>query len=395
MLAYQSIPAAALIFSLSLLAPAHAQAQSASNPAEATGLWLMTDYPELTEQAGANASVDLTLRNSNLPPERVEFSVEGLPDGWSWKMTGGGSSAVSAAIVGPNESRSLALDLTPPANAKEDAINFQVIGKSPDQTLTLPIAIKFTAAAPAKLTLEPELPALRGSPTSAFDFQVAIKNESPNDATVNLLSQAPDGFDVTFKEQYGTQELTSIPIKANESKSVKVSVQPPRDVQAGSYPVMVQAESPTVSAQTPLEVQVTGQPRLALSGPNDRLSGEATAGKAETFAFNVSNGGSAPAQSVGFNANAPSGWKVTFNPDTLPGLAAGQQAPVQVAITPSERAIAGDYMVNIRANGQGASSDADFRVTVTTSTMWGIAGLGIISASVLVLGFAVSRYGRR
>ena len=68
---------------------------------------------------------------------------------------------------------------------------------------------------------------------------------------------------------------------------------------------------------------------------------------------------------------------------------------MQVEITPSEKAIAGDYMVTVRANGDGASDSAEFRVTVKTSTVWGVAGLGIISASVLVLALAVTRYGRR
>jgi len=64
-------------------------------------------------------------------------------------------------------------------------------------------------------------------------------------------------------------------------------------------------------------------------------------------------------------------------------------------MTPGNKAIAGDYMVNVSANGGGASDSSDYRVTVTTSTMWGAAGLGVIAAAVIVLGFAVSRYGRR
>ena len=134
---------------------------------------------------------------------------------------------------------------------------------------------------------------------------------------------------------------------------------------------------------------------LALTGPGGRLSGEATAGKAETFAFDIGNTGSAPAKAVRFTASAPSGWKVAFRPDQLPGLDVDAHQPVQVEITPSEKAIAGDYMVTIRANGEGASTSAEFRTTVTTSTVWGVAGLGIIAASVLVLALAVTRYGRR
>jgi uncharacterized membrane protein len=68
---------------------------------------------------------------------------------------------------------------------------------------------------------------------------------------------------------------------------------------------------------------------------------------------------------------------------------------VAVKITPSERAIAGDYMVTVRAAGGNASESAQFRVTVNTSTVWGVAGLGVIALAALILGMAVLRYGRR
>ena len=66
-----------------------------------------------------------------------------------------------------------------------------------------------------------------------------------------------------------------------------------------------------------------------------------------------------------------------------------------MTITPSEKAIAGDYMVPIRVSGDGASNSVSFRATVNTSTQWGIVGLVVIAAALLVLVVAVMRYGRR
>ncbi|MDG4897698.1 NEW3 domain-containing protein [Mesorhizobium sp. WSM4976] len=76
-------------------------------------------------------------------------------------------------------------------------------------------------------------------------------------------------------------------------------------------------------------------------------------------------------------------------------IAPGGTSDVGVSMTPSTQAIAGDYMVAVRANGEGASDSANFRVTVRTSTLWGVTGLGVIGASALMLAFAVTRYGRR
>ncbi len=95
----------------------------------------------------------------------------------------------------------------------------------------------------------------------------------------------------------------------------------------------------------------------------------------------MSNSGSAPAHGVQLSANPPSGWKVVFSPEKVDEIAPGATSDVSVSMTPSAQAIAGDYMVSLRANGSGASDDASFRVTVRTSTLWGVTGLGVIGAS--------------
>src|SRR5262249_4580464 len=109
----------------------------------------------------------------------------------------------------------------------------------------------------------------------------------------------------------------------------------------------------------------------------------------------LSNDGTAPIEEVEMSASVPSGWKAEFNPKSIPSVAANEKKEVQVQVTPSEKAIAGDYVASFRANGRGESASADFRITVTTSTLWGIVGVGIIAIALLVLLGAVARFGRR
>jgi uncharacterized membrane protein len=68
---------------------------------------------------------------------------------------------------------------------------------------------------------------------------------------------------------------------------------------------------------------------------------------------------------------------------------------VNALVTPGAKAIAGDYVVTLRASGEGFSESASYRVTVMTSTLWGITGVGVIGAALLVLMGAVGRFGRR
>ena len=98
---------------------------------------------------------------------------------------------------------------------------------------------------------------------------------------------------------------------------------------------------------------------------------------------------------VELTGSAPSGWKVTFDPKTVDRIAPNDNKEVQALITPTDKAIAGDYVTTVRASARGESASSNFRVTVTTSTMWGIAGVGIIGVALLVMVGAVARFGRR
>lgn len=392
-------PARTLLLSLAVIAgfifvSPIAFAQTSGSADTLQGLWLTTDYPELTEQVGKDVTIGLTLQNKNLPPRRVELSATGLPDGWGWEFEGSGK-PVTATFVEPDMSRRISLKITPAESTKTGKYAFTVTARTDGQSLSLPISLTLSEAKAAAIKLEPKLPALRGTPKSTFDFQIKVTNDSPDDQVFNLVAAAPPGFQATFKEQYGNQELTSIPVKAGESKDVTLSVKPPQNVPADKYQVAAQVGDAELNAQTTLLLDVTGQPSLTLVGPEGRLSGSAVAGKERSFTFTLKNDGTAPAREVKLSASPPPGWKVAFNPESVPAIDAGQQTEISAAMTPSERAIAGDYMVTVRANGGGASSDANFRVTVLTSTLWGVAGLGVIGAAVLVLAVAVARYGRR
>jgi uncharacterized membrane protein len=87
---------------------------------------------------------------------------------------------------------------------------------------------------------------------------------------------------------------------------------------------------------------------------------------------------------------------VEFVPATIAELAAGQEAQVTASLRPADQAIAGDYVVGFTAKpAEGRSASSDFRVTVMTSTLWGIVGIALIAVAVGVVGLAVARFGRR
>jgi uncharacterized membrane protein len=145
----------------------------------------------------------------------------------------------------------------------------------------------------------------------------------------------------------------------------------------------------------PLRLEATGSPKLRLSAKDERLSASAEAGATSQIELVVANEGSAPAENIEISATPPSGWKVEFDSKTIDRIDPNQKKSVMANVTPSAKAIAGDYMTPIKASAGGDSASADFRIAVTTSTLWGVFGIAIIAIALLVLVGAVFRFGRR
>jgi uncharacterized membrane protein len=383
---------APLALILGLIAPL---AHAADTPRDIKGLYLMTDYPAVTVRPGTTSNIPLRLQNYGLGPEQYQLAVTGVPSGWTATILGGGQ-PVAAAMPAPDSSVSLQLRLDVPANASLSAQTLTVEAEGQgDNHATLPLAISLAKELPAKLTVTSQLPSLRGSPKSNFEYALSIKNDSGRDLTASFAAQAPDNFATSFTEAYGTQELTSIPIPAGQSKDIKLKVRPPSTIDAGHFSVAVTVKAEDATAKTELALDIQGEPQLQVSGRDGLLSARAVAAQQSSIPVVVTNSGTAPAENIELNASAPSGWKITFEPASIDRLVPGKDTEVQALVTPSDKSLAGDYQVAVRANSRGESASSQFRITVATSTVWGMAGAGVIGVALLLMLGAVARFGRR
>jgi uncharacterized membrane protein len=393
----RALDVARFAIAFSLLAPAvHiATAHAADPPRDIKGLFLMTDYPAVTVRPGTTSNIPLKLQNYGLGPEAYKLSVDGVPKGWTATILGGGQ-PVAAAMPAPDADVSLQLRLDVPKNADLSAqtLTIKAEGQGSNQA-SLPLAVSLAKELPAKLTVTTKLPDLRGSPKSNFEYTLTIKNDAGRNLTASFAAQAPENFETSFTEAYGTQELSAIPIEAGQSKDIKLKVRPPSTVDAGHFPVTVTVRAEDATAKTEVALDVVGQPQLQVAGRDGLLSARAVAAQQSTVPIVVTNSGTAPAENVTLNASAPTGWKVTFDPKTIDRLVPGKDAEVQASITPSEKSLAGDYMVSVNANSRGESASSQFRITVATSTVWGMAGAGVIGIALLLMLGAVARFGRR
>lgn len=363
-------------------------------PAGFRGLGLSTPYPTQTVRSGEPATLTLTVKNYGEPPQPVNIRVVEAAPGWRASLLGGGR-PVGAVYVGPDQEVTVSLRLDPPPNVRPGTYRFRVIAQGRTATAQLPLALTLGQVLPSRLSLSAELPVLRGPATSSFKYRLTIKNDSDQDALVNLEAEAPKGAQVTFTPAFGSQQVTSLPVKAGESREVDVDVSLPKTIPAGNHPVVVRATAGGGRTEIKLTLEVTGRVDLSITGPEGRLSGQANAGRPSPLKLIVKNLGGAPARSVEFSSSEPSGWEIRFTPQRVDEIPANGQQEIAATVRPSGKAVAGDYMITMRANAGDSSSSADFRITVLTSTLWGIAGVALVAIALAVVGLAVSRYGRR
>ncbi len=144
-----------------------------------------------------------------------------------------------------------------------------------------------------------------------------------------------------------------MPVDPGQTKNVKLKVTPPNTAAAGSYKVAARVAAEDASATADLTMDISGQPRLDISGREGLVSTRASAGKETSVPVVITNNGTAPADNVELSGSAPSGWKVTFDPKTVDHIAPGANKEVQALIAPTEKAIAGDYVTTIRAAARG------------------------------------------
>jgi uncharacterized membrane protein len=373
---------------------------AAADKLEVKGLYLLTDYPAISVRPGTTSTISMRLQNYGLPPENFALSVDGAPAGWTATLLGGGQ-PVGAAMPATDQSVSLQLRLDVPADAGTAAKTLTVkaegqgSGDGEAHKVSLPITINLAKELPAKLTLSPQLPSLRGTPKSSFDYTVSVKNDSGRNLTVSLAATAPRNFETSFTESYGSQELTSVPVDAGASKDIKLKVRPPSSVDAGTFPIEMTATSGDAAATAQLSLDVVGQPRLAISGPNDLVEAQADAGRQSTFPVVVTNLGSAAADDVELSGSGPGGWKIEFEKKTIDRIAPSQTAEVNARVTPTDKTLAGVYKATLRASSRGETASTDFYFKVATSTTWGMVGIGFIALSLAVMFGAVLRFGRR
>ncbi len=351
---------------------------------------LTTPFPAIAVAPGSTPSFEISV--TTRAPGRVALSVGAVPTGWTAVLRGGGFTIDGVESDGSTATK-VTLNVTVPTEATEGTTHIVVRGTISGASTTLPIDIRVAPNAAGDVSLTTDIPQLKGASDATFPFSLTLKNDTPEDLPFSVVASGPAGWTVTA--QVGSQaQAASVVVKAGSTSTVSVSAKPAEGTAAGDYPIAVDATSGSRSAHADLSVEITGSYKLALSTSDQRLNMSGTAGSVSDITLVLTNSGTADIEGAVMSATAPTGWKTDFDTPSVT-VPAGKTVNVVAHVTPSSDAIAGDYLTTFKATAPVANASADVRVTIQTSLLWGIVGIGLIVLVLVGLWWTFQRYGRR
>lgn len=384
---------------------AEAQKTEAAPPSKES-FNLILPFKDLTVGQGQEATMDAEVVNRTKDPVEVSLTIEGVPAGWDINFNSRYPSfpVRSVMVAGgdqtSNKSTTLELKAKVPEKARAGSYAIKVTAKDSKggsqyvETINYRVTSKKIETGGIKLSSQ--YPVLTTPSGQTLKFTVDLKNETNKPLTTALVAQPPQGWNVRFKPQFGDQQISSIQLKENGSETLSVEIDTPTTAEAKEYPVGITARAGAFEASTNMKVSLKGTQDLKMGSLAGTLNTSVTAGNKTPIDFVVGNAGTAPIRNLGFVTKKPNDkWTVEFKPDKIDALGPGEVRQIKMEIMAPDRTIAGDYLLNLTANSPETNKSVEFRVTVSTPTIWGWIGFGIVGLVVLGLAIVFFRLGRR
>ncbi len=385
------VTATVALLTLLTAAPiASAQTDEEEAPPVVNSLTVTTPYPAVAVEPGDQVSFDLTILAPG--PTSVALSADGVPADWTAAFRGGGFE-VDSVTTGPGLEPEASFDVTVPASAEEGSYDMTVTASGGGTSVRVPLSIRVSAQAGGEVTLTPNFPGLRTPAGEAVTFDVELSNGTPSDLEFELTPSGPAGWDVTA-ELSGEAAAATIQVEAGGTATINVEVTPPFQAEAAQYPINLRATAANTEVETEMIVEVTGSYSLELGTPDQRLNAEVTVGSSSEFQLLLTNSGTAALEEVVVGVTPPSGWEVSFDNQTV-NVPPQESTVVTATITPSEDAVAGDYVINFTATNEQVDDSMEIRTTVNPSAVWGFVGIAVIALTLAGLAWVFRRFGRR
>ncbi len=363
--------------------------QATSIAAPADSITLYTPYTKISVPPGESLDYTIDVINNSRKKQNVDILITGLPKGWTYTLKSGGWT-VSQISVLPGERKNLNLAMVVPQQVNKGTYYFSVQARG---FTSMPLAVNVSKQGTFKTELTTGQANMQGLANANFTFSAKLKNQTAEKQLYALMAETPAGWTVTFKSNYN--QVTSVEVEANKIADINIEVNPPDNIDAGTYEIPVRAVTNATSANLGLQVVITGKYSMELSTPTGLLSTKLTAGEYRKIELLVRNTGSSDLANIKLNASKPTNWDITFEPQQIDKLLAKSETKVTATIKAYKNAIPGDYAATFDAQTSETNANAQFRFTVKTAMLWGWVGVLIIVAAAGGVYYMFRKYGRR
>lgn len=354
---------------------------------------LYTPYTGLSITPGESINYSVDINNTGSDVEHVTFSLNNLPEDWTSTIRAGGND-IRQLSINAADSQEISLEIGVPLQVEKGEYEFELVAHGSGNTeTTLPFLVEVSEEGTFSTELTIDQPNLEGHTDATFTYMFNLKNRTANDQNYSLSAQVPSGWRGQFKA--GGDAVTSVSLEPGEDRDIVIDVIPAETAAADTYEIPVQATAGGTSAETTLEAVITGSYDLELTTPDGNLSTEITAGRDKTIDLVVRNLGTAALNDIKLEETTPPEWSVSFSESEIETLESGESVTIQATLTSADDAIAGDYEASFSAKADEVSDQAVFRVSVQTSTLWGLIGVAIILVVLGGLYYLFRTYGRR
>lgn len=394
-----SFLAASVLSASALAAEEESEEVLVRTEAAGEGILMSTAYPGITALAGETVSFDLDFASLDGEAYDAALSVESIPEGWEGYFQGGDSQISKVHIDGESaltDSALASFSLTIPETAEEGEYAIELgadAGDGVQSALSLEVEVGQVEVGQSSFTSE--YPEQQGATGTTFTFEMTLVNNKSTEQSYSLSAETPSGWQATFTPSGESTNVASLSVEAGSSQGVTVTVTPPQGVETGDYTIPCSATSAEDSLSADLQVTITGTYGVDLSTPTGNLSLDAQAHREKALTLSITNTGNVDLTNLNLTSSAPTDWEVRFDESTIDTLEAGATKEITAYITPNQDAITGDYVTTITLSNDEVSDTAEFRVSVQTSTTWGVVAVCIVVVLVLALAFIFKKYGRR
>jgi uncharacterized membrane protein len=222
-----------------------------------------TDVSSKIANLGDRITYNVRIKNLQSRENVYSLAITGLPDNWygRYKETAASAGEQAEVVVPASSEKEIVLEIVPPYSVSEGDYNFTAVVDTPDG-LSVKKNLTLALKGGVGMSMSSARYAYDAQPGKPFTIMAYVTNTGHGGAltNVNVNASAPQGWVVSVSPN-GVNS-----IKAGESQTFTIAVQPPASIVASDYEVSLKAASDQAEDQKDYRITVQTQSYIPYVG---------------------------------------------------------------------------------------------------------------------------------